>query len=287
MTTTGGYVYRNAGAAANIHHDLLAAICNPGTVARLSGLRVDLWGARCLEVGAGGGTIASWLAEQVGPDGLVLATDAAPMPIRKHPQLAVRQHNIVTEQVPDGPWNLIHVRLLLMHLPQRDEVLGRLATALAPGGALLVEDWDQTWLAGRVLRSPSAAARQLWESFHDALLAVFAQAGVDPGWAIRVPEVMADAGLVDIDANIHTQSWPAGTAGAHLAVSSIRQLRPELRAQGLSDDHLDQVVALTDDPQVMVRPPLMVSTVGYRPDAGNGVPAMTGWDRTVGPRGVW
>ena len=32
-------------------------------------------GWRCLEVGAGGGSIARWLAERVGPSGHVVATD--------------------------------------------------------------------------------------------------------------------------------------------------------------------------------------------------------------------
>lgn len=32
-------------------------------------------GWRCLEVGAGGGSVAEWLSSVVGPDGVVVATD--------------------------------------------------------------------------------------------------------------------------------------------------------------------------------------------------------------------
>jgi SAM-dependent methyltransferase len=258
------YVYSNRHTAADAQHAYLSAILDPYTVSRLSTLRVPLSNASCLEVGAGGGSIAVWLAEQVGPKGQVLAIDIAPRRVPARERLEVRQHDITTG-VPPGSWDLIHARLLLMHLPQRVEVLHKLATALAPGGALVVEDWDQTWLAGRVLHAPSAAHAALWAAFNDALVAVFVKAGVDPGWASKAPGAMVDAGLVDVTAQVRCDSWAGGTAGALLGAASISQLRERLRAEGLSDDDLDQVIGLVHDPQLMIRHYPLVQTVGYRP----------------------
>jgi protein-L-isoaspartate O-methyltransferase len=101
-------------------------------------------GLRCLEVGAGSGSIARWMADQVGPAGRVMAVDLDPRWCRSdgREQLEVRALDLVAQPVPEGPWDVIHERLVLQHLPQRLEVLTRLVDALAPGGLLLVEDFD-------------------------------------------------------------------------------------------------------------------------------------------------
>ena len=44
--------------------------------------------------------------------------------------------------VPGGPFDVVYARLLLFHLPQRVAVLARLWDAVAPGGHLVVQDYD-------------------------------------------------------------------------------------------------------------------------------------------------
>src|SRR5262249_41196057 len=56
---------------------LLTEIADPITPRRLSDLGVGP-GWRCLDVGAGDGSIARWLAARVGPEGRVVATDLEP-----------------------------------------------------------------------------------------------------------------------------------------------------------------------------------------------------------------
>ncbi|GGL15967.1 class I SAM-dependent methyltransferase [Mangrovihabitans endophyticus] len=261
---TASYVYSNAHTAAQAQHARLSAILDADTISCLSGLPVPWEKAACLEVGYGGGSIALWLAEKIGSAGRVLATDISPRDIPMHERLRVIQHDI-TAGVPAGPWNLIHTRLVLMHLPQRHQVLTALAGALAPGGVLVVEDWDQTWRTGRVLRAPAPADAALWEAFNDALINVFAAAGVDPGWASQVLQAMTDAGLTDVAASIRCRSWPGGSAGALLGVSSIEQLRDQLHAEGLSTTDLEQVSAVLHDPNFAIRQYPLVQTVGHRP----------------------
>jgi ubiquinone/menaquinone biosynthesis C-methylase UbiE len=53
---------------------LLQEYYDPRTIARLENLGVAA-GWRCIDVGAGGGSIAQRLAERVGPTGSVLAVD--------------------------------------------------------------------------------------------------------------------------------------------------------------------------------------------------------------------
>lgn len=54
-------------------------------------------------------------------------------------------HDIVKDPLPAHSFDLIHARLVLAHLPARDQVLPRLVASLRPGGWLVVEDFD-SWL---------------------------------------------------------------------------------------------------------------------------------------------
>lgn len=270
---TGTYVYANGNPAAAAHHDHLSAMLDAHTTALLGRLR--LHAARCMEIGAGAGSIACWLADKVGPHGHVLATDLDPMPIQQHPCLQVLRHDIVTQPVPAGRWDLIHARLVLVHLPQRREVLSKLAAALAPHGALVIEDWDMTWAASRVMSAPSTADAVLFERFQNTLWSVYTAAGVDRAWASRVPAAMIGAGLVDVSAQVHTQSWAGGSPAARLLAGNIAQLGDQLLDRGLTTDDLHRMRGLMANPNMIFRMPPMVSTLGFapRPAIGSGAPA--------------
>src|SRR5262245_66207336 len=69
-----GYAYDHAWTQERVRLAGLESALDPGTRAHLLRLGVGP-GRRCLEIGAGGGAIALWLAEQVLPNGKVVATD--------------------------------------------------------------------------------------------------------------------------------------------------------------------------------------------------------------------
>jgi SAM-dependent methyltransferase len=75
-------------------------------------------GWRCLEIGAGHGAVARWLAEQVGPQGRVVATDVDTRLLTDLtlPNVEVRQHDIRTDPLESGTYDLAHCRTLLMHM---------------------------------------------------------------------------------------------------------------------------------------------------------------------------
>jgi ubiquinone/menaquinone biosynthesis C-methylase UbiE len=115
----------------------LETLFDAGTIQLLSERGVAE-GWHCLEVGAGRGSIAAWLSERVGPTGRVIATDLNTrfLDTLQRPNLEVRRHNIVTDPLPEHEFDLVHVRLVLMHLPERETVLGRLIKALKPADGL-------------------------------------------------------------------------------------------------------------------------------------------------------
>jgi SAM-dependent methyltransferase len=187
------YSFDNDDPAAADRHRHLADMLDPFTFARLAAAG-DLTGRRCLEIGAGGGSVAGWLAERVGPHGSVLATDLNPRYLATDRGYAVLRHDLVTEAVPAPPWDLIHARLVLLHIPERVEILGRLAAALAPGGIIMLEEWAAAY-RGLVLAAPDAEAAALVDRYQDVLVERLLPAnGNDPGWAGRVHAAMLAAG---------------------------------------------------------------------------------------------
>jgi 2-polyprenyl-3-methyl-5-hydroxy-6-metoxy-1,4-benzoquinol methylase len=246
------------------HHALLATLWDGVSAERVRGL-LDLRGKRCLEVGAGGGEFAGWLAGQVGPYGQVLATDIKPHAVvARHPRLAVIEHDLTTDPVPGGGWDLIHARLVLAHLPEREEILSRLVGALAAGGVILVEDLDTR--PDMVLRAPSRDAAEQYTVFQRTLSQeVFAAAGTDRTWARRAHGALLDAGLADVHTTGHWESWAGGDPGARFVAGMIDQAGDRLLAAGLTGAHLDRVRALLADPQLVLSGHALVSTSGHEP----------------------
>ncbi|HUJ77088.1 MAG TPA: SAM-dependent methyltransferase, partial [bacterium] len=69
-----GYLLDNQAVQAGSRFDALSALFDPGTFRHIAALGIAP-GWRCWEVGAGGPSVARWLAQRVGPQGQVLATD--------------------------------------------------------------------------------------------------------------------------------------------------------------------------------------------------------------------
>lgn len=255
------YVLDNDKPTAETMLNCLSTVLDDFTTARLTEAGVTE-GARCLEVGAGNGTIAAWLAERVGVNGMVLATDIKPVHVRPHPRVLVLGHDITTDELPAGQFELVHARLVLAHLPRRREVLDRLAGALAPTGVLVVEEWG-AW-PGRVLCANDPGAAALYDRYHDALLRVFEGWGNDTGWAGRVHAAMTDAGLVDVDTAVYACSWRGRSPGCLLPVAVSAELRDHLVRVGLSEGDLDRLPALMADPELVLLGNLTWSTIGRR-----------------------
>jgi SAM-dependent methyltransferase len=261
-----GYPMNNAHAHAGAHHTALADLLDPATIARLA-LLGDWDEASCLELGAGGGSIARWLAEQVGPDGTVMATDLDPSLIPHHPRIRPLQHDLRGgDPIPGGPFDLIHARLVLSHLPQRDQILPMLAGLLTPGGVILIEDWAPLRTREQVIiAAPTDAAAALYAEYqHTIGVHILDQAGTDPTWARRIHPAMLTAGLTGVHTEIHATYWTGGSPGCQAVAAVAAQVRPRLR-EFLTDSQLDQILGLLTDPRLIIHGHPMYATSGRAP----------------------
>jgi hypothetical protein len=257
-----GYVFDNDNAHASEHHRCLAASLDPITTARLAATGVtDGW--RCLEVGAGGGSIASWLAERVAPTGQVLATDVNPVHIPASRGFRVLRHDVVRDPLPEETFDLAHSRLVLLHLPERHTALAAMTRALRPGGWLQLDEFDIDY--GPVLLAPSRAAGELYERFLDAKSRMFEQAGADGSWGRRAAKAMQDAGLVDVDPVPHLMPWNADSPGVHMLIHHTHHLRDHLVAAGMTDAELAEVREVMRHPGFRASSCVIYSVQGRRP----------------------
>jgi len=89
-------------------------------------------GWRCWEIGGGSGSIGLWLSDRIGPQGHVLMTDIDPrfLAEKGRSNLEVRRHDVGLDLLPEPAFDLIHTRLVLIHVPQREAAIPRLVTAL-------------------------------------------------------------------------------------------------------------------------------------------------------------
>jgi SAM-dependent methyltransferase len=155
-------------------------------------------GWRCLEVGAGHGSIARWLAEQTGPQGRVVATDINLRFLREiHlPNLEVRQHDIRIDPLESGTYDLAHCRGFLGHMLEPDLVVRRMVAALRIGGWLLVEEPDNSSIRAVDDKHPQAEFfnRKIQEIYERMSDASAANAYFGP----RIRGLLEEAGLTDV-----------------------------------------------------------------------------------------
>lgn len=258
------YVFSNELQQGRERLESAEALLDAGTLRHLHALGVAE-GWRCLEAGAGAGSIARWLAGRVGAAGRVLTTDIDTSLLEPYaaPNLLVRRHDLVHDALDEGAFDLVHMRLVLEHLPERDRVLGRLVRALAPGGWLLVEALDY---ASAVPVSALGAA----EHGHTQAtrLRLMAEAGLDPAYGRTLPGTLKALGLSDVAAEGRAYLMEGGSPGARWFRLSMQQLRGRLVGPGmLSDAEVDRMLALFEDPAWSALSPLIVAAWGRRPAA--------------------
>ncbi|MEV4435533.1 class I SAM-dependent methyltransferase [Streptomyces sp. NPDC049585] len=212
----------------------------------------------CLELGAGAGSIAYWLAERC-PQGRVVAADIDTryLDADRAANLEVQQADVTREDYAPGRFDLIHARFLLCHLPERDEVLARAAGWLAPGGWLLVE--EPYHLPAQ--DSPFPAVRRILAGYQQK----YRDLGADMTWARGIPALLAGNGLQDVSftGNLGCMGGLEKDRWAPL----IGQAGPALVADGLvAREDLDEFEALLKDPAFLDIPQVTISAWGRAGD---------------------
>ncbi len=270
MTGQARYAFDNAHELQRERLQALEAALDAGTIRVLRGCGITP-GWRCLEVGAGGGSIADWMCEQVGPDGGVVATDldTTVLQERSRPNLDIRVHDVLADDLPRASFDLVHMRLLLAWLPERRAVLKRLLRALKPGGRLVVEELDFASVATAQAPDPrsGAAFERVLASHLDVLRE---RSGFDSGYGRRLPADMRNAGVDGVRCEGRVSLWADGNAGMRVWRLTFVQLRDGMLAAGTPAHDIDRAIELCDEPGMSCLSPLVMAAWGRAASASRG-----------------
>lgn len=223
-------------------------------------------GWRCWEIGGGSGSIGLWLSDRIGPEGHVLVTDIDPrfLAEKGRSNLEVRRHDVGLDPLPDTAFDLIHMRLVLIHVPQREAIIPRLVTALKPGGWLVVEDYD-TMLINRAFPSANADDAETVRKCFSAMRTLMELRGMDMSWGRSLHSRLIASGLVNVTADAHFEFRRGGSPGAQLDKANLCQVRDQLLGERLlASEELDRLLRLLDDPDFVVASPVMFSARGQQ-----------------------
>ncbi|ADD43788.1 class I SAM-dependent methyltransferase [Stackebrandtia nassauensis] len=246
--STKDYIFDTGSELGEKHVEYLEKMLDGPTTMVLSSLDIQP-GQRCLEVGFGGGSIARWMSDRVGPTGKVVALDLDIDHLEPRPNLEVLSHDI-NEGLPasaQGPYDVIHARQVLMHLPQREAIFKHLVDSLAPGGWLVIG--DMTDRERTVKAAPSQADKELWDKIqHMNHHLVGKPRGMNFEWTHEVDGHMASAGLTNIQGLEYSQVTKGGGNAMMLHRNLNIQAAPLLLQAGATQEELDRYRELTLDP---------------------------------------
>jgi ubiquinone/menaquinone biosynthesis C-methylase UbiE len=224
-------------------------------------------GWHCLEVGGGSGSIGKWLAERVGPTGRVTVTDIETR-FLEHitlPNVEVSCHDITRDPLPACAFDLIHTRMVLMHLPPRDQVLARLRSALKPGGWLVCEEFDRL----SAPPDPDLSPGEIILKTHQAMGRVLHDQGVAPQYGRLLFGRLREIGLMGLGAEARLVMVQSGSWSARLLRASYeRRRRAMIDAGYVTEEEFDADLAHMEAADFVMPSPLMWSAWGRRPWEG-------------------
>jgi SAM-dependent methyltransferase len=211
-----------------------------------------------------------WLSRQVGASGYVLITDINPSLLAElgelnQPNVEVQRHDIGVDALPEQAFDLIHARLVLVHLPKRDLTLQRMALALKRGGWLVIEDFDATMI-DHSFPTPNACAAESYRRMYDAMGRLMTVRGVDLEWGRRLHQRLRAISLIDVGTEGNLSIFRGGSAGSRIMRANFEQIRTEaVSARLVTDEEVERVLAILDDPDFPISSPVMMSAWGRRP----------------------
>jgi SAM-dependent methyltransferase len=253
------YVLDNAHTAAATRLAILERLYDPLTRANLDAAYTGRYGAGpdTWEVGAGGGSVAAWLATERGARVTITDVDLRHLSSRAvESATSVLQHDVMTAD-PPGTFDLIHARLVLSHLPTPLPVIARLVDALRPGGWLCIEELDP--MLGY---QPAADETHLLNHVGRAFTRALASRGGDPTLGRRLHPILRAAGLTRVHAGGSILTGYGGGAIAELMRVNVEQTADLLAEQGITPATLEDYRQALGDPGQWITMPVFWAVRG-------------------------
>jgi len=157
-------------------------------------------GWRAVDVGCGPLGILNLLSDRVGPTGAVIGLDNEPRMLEMGrgvvadlglQNVQLIQGEAAASGLPEASFDFAHARLVLINVPNPEEVLREMTALVRIGGVVAVQDLD--WISWTC--EPSHPA---WDRLISILTAVRRARGLDVSIGRRLPGMFRSLGLVDV-----------------------------------------------------------------------------------------
>jgi SAM-dependent methyltransferase len=145
-------------------------------------------GTRVLEIGCGSGELLADLVRLVGPTGVAAGFERDPTAAARAARVAEVTVGDLAVHPLGGPWNTIVARWVLSFVPDVPGALASIRTALGPGGALVIQDYNHDGIG---VWPRHSAIDTVIEAFREA----YRQRGGDLWVAARLPRMLVEAGF--------------------------------------------------------------------------------------------
>lgn len=205
----------------------IESIFDPATQRRILSTGF-MQGWRSLEVGAGAGSVASWLASVSGQSGLTTAIDINTRFLAELPaEVRLVSGDICTAAFDAESFDLVHSRYVLIHLPNFLHAIEKMLAVLKPGGWLVLEEPD--FSQARPISGDGAGIRSV-ENVNRAINRMFTDKGMDWSLGAKLPALLQAAGLKDLHVENDPVIAPGGSGIAKMMRMSARQLQAKYSA---------------------------------------------------------
>jgi SAM-dependent methyltransferase len=229
-------------------------------------------GWNAIDLGCGPSGIIDLLAERVGPEGHVTGLDVNPSNVTLAREFVdelgltnadVAEGDARRTRLPPSSFDLAHARTLLVTIPDPAAVVAEMVRLVRPGGWVAAVEPDG---GGSVCYPPHPA----WDRLSLIYWSSWQSDGADLFIGRRLPELLRQAGLVDIGVEAKAEIYPAGHSRRTVGPDLVRAMRPKIVERGIANeqelDDLDQAVREhLNDPHSLVMPNLFFLAWGRKP----------------------
>ena len=228
-------------------------------------------GARVVEIGCGPQGCLDLLAQRVGPSGSVIGVersdDAVQMARAMVGEQGLGNVEIVhgdarATGLPRGEFDLVTSRLVLVNVPQPEEIIAEAVALVKAGGIVAFHEADYV---AHVCDPPLAA----WDRAIEVLNTYSCSAGIDLFIGRKLPRLLRDAGVGEIEVRPLVHVYPPGHGRRTILLDFVENLSGRLVETGsVVPDELEALKRSLrqhlDDPNTVVVSHLFLQAWGHK-----------------------
>jgi len=228
-------------------------------------------GARCLDVGCGGGEVCQLLANAVGESGSVVGVDLDEVQLdivrKEFAERGVTNVSFECRDVaawePETEFDVVYMRYILTHLSDPERLVRAASRHLRRGGLVLVEDID---FRGHFSEPACPALQRAVELYSTTVR----NRGADPDIGPRLPGLLRMAGLKDVGMNLVHPAAMEFTGIKELVALTALRIGETAVADGLATEAemqntIDELYEFARDPETVLGGPRIFQAWGSAP----------------------